>query len=298
MPRITVEPDPAPSPKPRKRTNVSRETVRRAPPGVPFPYPAEAVAWTLRNEAGEKLGHFTDEGAEVKTFPIGDFLLDTIRERWGAGAYRVFFTGKDGKPRGNREFRIADAAPARSGGGGGERPSPVPSALVAADPWARAMELFSVVKQASTAEANTAIERDRAFLAGAQANAATMFQAAMGHARERDAAAQQALPAQLGELFTRLEARLTAIEEDLAGDPDDPDPDDPEPMTQDASGMPAFPETWDGLGQFLYRVIVRQMPAIEKAAPEILKKLQDAVNEAASRQRAQAIANGAQVVGP
>jgi hypothetical protein len=271
------------APEPRART-----PKRRDPPGSPVPFPPGAVQWSIRSEAGEKLKAFVGD-VEVGKFPIGTFTTTTILREWGPGTYNVGFWDRHGKAHGRTELKI--------GGEPRGAPEPVPapaSALATSDPMERAVQLLQSLKGIADADASRTVNTQLELIRSTNLTATELFRSAMGQRSEERAAAAAAMPAQLVDVLTKLDARLTQLSEEVAdlredidGDPDDPE--DPPRAASDGGGAPDFPQDWDGFGQFIYRMLVRQMPAIEKAAPELIKKFLESAQEA---QRRAAFANG------
>ena len=277
---------------------VSRRARKEKRAESPISFPPDATHWQIRNESKEKLSCFTDDGVEVFRFPIAEFTLGTIRGRWGGGRFTVFFVDKMGKSRGRNEIGI-EGPPKKPGAPevDAELVDDEPSAaLTRTDPMTQAIGMLQAIKGIADKDAEKTIATQMAMIQSTNQTATELFRAAMGRDMQREAHVSAAMPAQLEVLLTKLVSKVDELAERV-DDIDDPDPDGPDDdERRDMNGAPGFPEDWDGLGQFAYRVIARQMPALEKAAPELIKSFMLKVKEAQENQlranAAAAAANG------
>jgi len=285
--RIRVNPpvdDVEPSPKKRVR-RVER-------PGSPVALPADAAFWTLKNEQGKRLSAFSSNGAQVFTWPIEEFTVETIRERWGGGSFVAFFTTAKGTPLGRRPFAIQSDAPAPPAHE--VRSEVVPAGpLVHEDSLERSIRLLTAVDGLASRKASEMVATQSEFLRSAQSSTVQLFQAAMGQKLAEQKMQQAALPAQLEQLLVRFDQRLTQIEAALSDDEDPEDPEDGEDPDAEPKGVPSLPEEWRGIGDMMYRLLARQLPTLEKALPGLLDRwLADLQAKAAEQGARTAAANG------
>lgn len=242
----------------RLRTSGPKETGRLATKG--------AVRWRCLDENGAKLGHFDGEtGAELFSWPVAELTMGTVRERWGAGSRTLEFFDARGAFRGRKLVRLRELPPELS------PTRPAPAAIVPVDPWARAMELLGTLNSIADTKAQRAIESQQTFLQQTQANAVSMFREAMGHRSEPQAqtSTHEALTLILSELKS-LRERVDGLEED---DDDDVDDGDEPPRAPGPAGI-QYPEQWTDIGDFVYRLVARNMPMLESRLPELIAMVQ------------------------
>jgi hypothetical protein len=283
--RIAPPPEPTPeAPRvkakpPRPVHHVSRET---------FVHPVEptagAVSFSVYHEEGgppERCSWWTANGVEVSTFPVRDFTVELITERWGGGKYSVRFVDRKGHACGRKVFRLTGAPKDASHQAIPVDPTTSPTSIMRSDPMT-AFTLVKAIKDMANEEATKQITLQAQFLKDSMANNERMFALAMGRDRElaaqRAADAARALPPEVSELITSLRNEVAALRAELEDDGgDDPDPGEEDPPRASDGGLPAYPDQWDGFDKLLYRFVVRAgLPVLESQvkaiAPELLAK--------------------------
>lgn len=83
---------------------------------TPIDHPPKAVMWSITSHENKiRLSATNEVGLGVREWPIDECTVETIRERWGSGAYQIMWYGKKGgvkHPMGTSGvFDVADDAP-------------------------------------------------------------------------------------------------------------------------------------------------------------------------------------------
>lgn len=266
--KIEIDPTEVPhEPRTRRIKSRVRQPDGLDTSGAPAPVPESATRWKGRDEHGVRLAWYAPSGAEHYEWPMRDFTVDTIRERWGGGLYTVLFFDAGRGTRGKVQFRIAGPPKPRMNAPA-QKEEDAHTAMTGpfhiSDPSiSSAMALLGVMDNLVTSKANAQAQLQTQFLIAAQENTAKMFESAMRREAAMPPPAAPALPVEVVQLLTQMNARLAALEGDASGEQDDDDDGDRD--------VPALPDDWDGVGQMLYRVLARQLPALEQVLPDLVK---------------------------
>jgi hypothetical protein len=252
------------------------------------------------------VSEFTATGVERSRFELSKFTIAWISERWGGGEYHCQFRDSHGRSKGMQRFRLAGEpkAPPSPPVVRAER-MPPPTALAPVDP----LDMMLRIKGVADSEATRMMTMQGELIRGVNEHATRMFELAT--ARETSVATAG------GERVARLEQAVLTLAQQIQTlvsaprvvPPEEEEEEDEEEEEETIrarpgeGGVPGYPDEWDSFGKMAYRMIVRNMPALEAQVQQWLPALvadfvKKAQEKAAAAAAAAAAQNGAITVSP